>query len=814
MMIAAVILGEFRQAWRGLLRRPAFFLLATFTLALGLGAVTAMFTLLDKALLQPLSFPHADRLVTLGFVDSESPNLNSVAPVFYARLRAISSVESAGMAMGGPADVNFAPDDHPEVAIAWRADRAFIATFGLPMAVGRNFDDAENRPHGPKAVILSNAFWRARFRADPSVVGRTLQVEGQGMQVVGVLPKTFQWPQRFDLIVSMQPDLSSTDSSMNQLILARLKPGATVAGASAETASVMTSILVASSPNPARTREALANSQPPAAIPISRGIFSSGTGNTLWLFLGAAICLLSIAVINLAGLIFLRSLSRTHASAVRAALGSSMGRLSLPAFAEGLLIGIVGAAGGLLFAWIGLRLLGGFVPPAWLRGEDVSLTGTSIAFAVVAGIGAAIGATLVAVVRGRRREWRSQLVGGGRGGLSREDGRLGRMLAVAQIAVAVVLLVGAALFTRTLRELQSVPMGFTSHGVTTFTLSPMKARYVTSSDVTALARSVVDRLMRSPGVEGAGASTNLPTGTQLNWPIVLPNNTMLSAQYRMVSTGFLDAVGIPLLAGRGIAETDASDADPVCVVSATFAREYFNDDPIGHTVKMPVGEKELTLRIVGIVGDVRQFGPAEMAPPIVYTALDQAPEAVWSALREFGPLSFAVRLHQGMGLDDGTLRDAVEEVAPGQPISNVRTLDAVVALTTDAQRLNLMLVGLFAGLALLLASVGLYAVMSVGVAAHRHDYGVRAALGATRQRLLLTVLASASVQVGLGLAIGLAVAMAVSRLLASFLFGVKAFDPLAISSVMLVLGVSGLLASLPPAWRAARVKPMQALRVD
>ncbi|UPG84009.1 ADOP family duplicated permease [Luteibacter aegosomatis] len=814
MTTAAVAVGEFRQAWRGLLRRPAFFLLATFTLALGLGAVTAMFALLDKALLQPLPFPHADRLVTLGFVDSENPSMNSVAPVYYARLKAISSVESAGMAMGGSADINIAPDDHAEVATAWRADRDFVATFGLPMAIGRNFDDAENRPNGPRAVILSDAFWRSRFRADPSVVGRTLQVEGKGMQIVGVLPKTFRWPQHVDLIVSMQPDLASTDSSMNQMIVARLKPGATVAGASAETASVMTSILIASSSNPERMREALANSQPPAAIPITRSIFASTTGNALWLFLGAAVCVLSIAVVNLAGLVFLRSLSRTHASAVRAALGSSMGRLSLPAFAEGLLIGIVGAAGGLVFAWIGLRLLGGFVPPAWLRGEDVSLTGTSVAFAGIAGIGAAMAATLLAVVRGRRREWRSQLVGGGRGGLSREDGRLGRVLVVAQIAVAVVLLVGAALFTRTLRELQSVPMGFASHGVTTFTLSPVKARYPTSADVAVLARGVIDRLLRSPGVEAAGASTNLPTGTQLNWPIVLPNHSMIAGQYRIVSPGFLDAVGIPLLAGRGIAETDASTADPVCVVSASFAREYFGGDAIGHAVTMPAGEKTLALRIVGVVGDVRQFGPAEMAPPIVYTALNQVPPPIWATLRDFGPLSFALRLHPGVGLDDGALRKAVEDVAPGQPISNVRTLDAVVASTTDAQRLNLMLVGLFAGLALLLASVGLYAVMSVGVAAHRHDYGVRAALGATRRRLLLTVLRSASVQVGLGLAIGLALAMAVSRLLASFLFGVKAFDPLAIGSVLLVLGTCGLLASLPPAWRAARVKPMQALRVD
>lgn len=811
-MPASVVLTELRQSWRGLLRRPAFLLLATFTLALGVATITAMFALLDQALLKPLPFPHADRLVAMGTYMDE--NVYGAGHAYYAPLRAMSSIESAGTA-DGPVNVNIAPGGRPQVAVAMHADRDFFATLGLPMALGRNFDDAENRPHGPGAVILTDAFWRARFGADPTVIGRTLDVEGQGMQIVGVLPRAFQWPWGADLVLSMQPDLTSGDLSTNQLIIGRMKPGATVAGTAAETASTLTTLLVAASDDMAKMREGL-RQEPPSAIPLLTAVFAPNTGKTLWLFLGAAACVLLIAVINLASLILLRSLSRTHASAVRAALGSSTGRLSLPACAEGLLTGLLGAAFGLLLAWLGLRLIGDIVPPEWLRGEQVALTGMSVVFALIAGLSAAAGATALAVLRGRRREWRSELVGGGRSGISREDGRTGRALVVAQVAVAVVLLVGAALFTRTLHELESVPMGFTSRNVATFTLSPVKQHYVSVADVSALTRKVLQRLRRLPEAEGAGVSTNLPTGSQLNWPIVLPNGAMVSTQYRMTTAGFLDAVGVPVLAGRDIADSDVAGVDPVCVVSASFARMYFGrDNPLGRTVMLRIDEtRQVPLRVVGVVGDVRQRGPAVAAPPILYTALAQVDERIWSVMREFGPLSFAVRLHPGNGLNDGTLRDAVNEVAPDQPISNVRTLDTVVASTTAAQRLNLLLVGLFAGLALLLASVGLYAVMSVAVAAHRHDYGVRAALGATRNRLLFTVIRSAAIQVGLGLAIGLAAAMVLSRLLTSFLFGIQALDPLAIGAVLLVLSLSGLLASLPPAWRAARVRPMHALRID
>ncbi|GAA0903200.1 ABC transporter permease [Rothia nasimurium] len=812
MIAASVALGEGMQAWRGLLRRPGFLTLAVFTLALGIATVTAVFAMIDQALLKPLPFPDAGRLVTLGSVDDVNENI--AAPGYYAPLKRLPGIESAGMLMNSVINVNIAPGGHPEVALALRADGGFFRTLGMPMALGRNFDEAEDLPHGPRAVILSDAFWRSRFRADPAVVGGSLQVEGRPAQIVGVLPKDFAWPRPFDLAMSLQPDLNDTDLSVNQLIVGRLRPDTTVSSMSAQVAATLTPLLLAGRRDVDRVRGYLA-AFPPNALPLMTSVFAASTGKTVWLFMGAAVCVLLIAGINLASLILLRSLSRTHATAVRAALGSSPGRLSLPALAEGLLIGTLGAVGGLLLAWMGLRMLEGVIPPEWLRGATIRLGATSIAFAFLAGLVAALAATLLAILRARRRDWRGELVSGGRTGMSREDSRTGRALVVAQVAVAVVLLMGAALFTRTVQKLESVPMGFTSHAVGTFTLSPVRERYVSVADATTLARRVVERLQALPGVVQAGLSTNLPTGNQLNYSLTMPDGRNFSAQYRLVSPGFLDTVGVPLLAGRGIVDTDAGSADPVCVVSMTFARRYLGDEPLGKRVSIPTGDDTMmAMRVVGIVGDVRQYGPAEEAPGILYAPVAQMPASIWSVLREFGPFSFAVRRQPGVPMDETALRDAVAAVDNSQPIANVRSLDAVVAGTTSAQRLNLLLVGLFAGLALLLASVGLYAVMSVVVASHRHEYGVRAALGATRSRLLQTVLRAASIQLGLGLAIGLGAALALSRLLESFLFGIAAVDPLAIAAVLLVLGVSGVLASLPPAWRAARVRPMQALRMD
>lgn len=813
-MSAAIYWAETRQSWRALARKPGYLLLAVLTLALGVATTTAVFALLDQALLKPLPFPQPQQLVTLGKAVDGGHNI--AAPGYYPPLRRLSALQSIGILRGFPVPANIARGDTSEVVAAISADEGFLRTLGLPMAAGRNFNAEEDRPGGPQAVILAHRFWQRYFGGDPAAVGRTLQVEGKPVQIVGVLPADFPWAEPFDVVRNMQPDLTATNLSTNEIIVARLRPGVSVAAASAQTAEVLKGVL-RSSPYMTDDWWHQLQRDPPNALPLQDSLYSSYSGNTLWLFFAAAACVLLIAAINLTSLMLLRALGRSHDSAVRAALGAPWTRLSLPALAEGVLIGALGSLAGLALAWLGLRLLGGWVPLLWMRGEAAHLTGASALFALLAGGATALLAAALGIVRGRRRNLVTELAGGGRGGWSLQAGRLGRTLVIAQVAIAVVLLIGAALFTRTLQKLAEVPMGFESRSAMVFTLSPVKERYATAQDAVEQARRIVARLQQVPGIERVGVSSNPPTATQLSWSVEVDGGPSLDSQYRVVTPQFLEVFRIPLLAGRGIADGDVAGAENVCLVSASFAERYLHGQALGKIVTVPDDgdNHRLSMRVVGVVGDVRHTSPAEPPEPTVYQPLAQMSEPMWRIMRSFGALTYALRLHAGAtGVDERALRAAIGEVAPQQPIADLQSMNAVVATTTGEQKLNLLLVGLFAALALLLAAVGLYAVMAVAVAARQHEFGVRAALGAPPARLRQQVLREAGMQIGIGLLLGLGVAMALSRVLQRFLFEVRVADPLAIGAVLLVLAAAGLLAALAPARRAARVPPMQALRAE
>lgn len=809
-----ILVAESLQAWRTLLRKPGYVMLAVFTLALGIATTSLVFSLLDQALLRRLPFAGEDRLATLGVMVDERQNFG--APGLYAAAHEIKSFSNLGMVMMFTANSNVSSGEAVEVLSSLQADRGFLDTLGLPLAVGRNFNAEEDRPGGPGAAILSYAFWQRRFGGDPGVVDRTLRIEGEDVRIVGVLPQAFAWPDRFDILLSLQPDLANRNLSTNQYIIGRMRPGVELGAANAETESRLRTE-VATHTNMSQEGKQFWNQSRIAALPLRDSVFAARSGNTLWMFFGAALCVLLVSAINLSSLMLLRTLARSHDSAVRSALGAPMQRLALPSLAEGALIGLLGVIGGVLLTWIGLRLLGGLVPAEWLRGSDVKLSLGAVAFALFVGIGVALAAALLGALRGQRMDLVRELVGGGRAGLSRGSGRLGRVLVVAQIGVAVVLLVGAALFARSLQQLATVPMGFRSENVTAFTLSPEKTLYPDRASTMQQAERIAEAMHALPGVAAVGASTNLPTNSQLNVTVSFGDGRQENVQYRPVTPEFLQVFDIPMQAGRGIDVNDRAGAEAICVVSVAFAKEYLQNDAIGKIVTLPDdgSSKPFPMRVVGIVGDVRQFGPAEPAPAIVYVPLAQMPEPLWGILRGFYPLSYAVKFKPGAetGMEQ-KLRDAVRGVSPQQPIGDLMPMRAVVAETTSQQKLNLLLVGLFAGLALVLAAVGLYSTMSVSVAARRHEFGVRAALGADPSRLLKLVLRESGLQVAIGLGGGLLVALALSSVLQRFLFGIGAADPVAILFVLLVLATTGLIASLLPALRASRVPPMQALRME
>lgn len=807
---------EVRQAWRGLLRKPAYLLLASGTLALGVGTVALVFSLMDQALFKPLAFPQADRLVAVGIKDGNSV---TGSPGLYVPIKSIKSLAASGMVRGFVRNTNIAGEGGAQVVTALHADGGFLQTLGRPLALGRNFNADEDRPNGPKGVILSHDFWQRHFGGERSVLGRTLEVEGRAVPIIGVLPAGFEWNTRFDLILPLQPDLTATDVlSNNEYIVARLAPGANFASVDAEVSTRLRAYGDAAVRGVSEEAQATWARYRVGIADLKQVVFGSGR-DTLRLFLGAALCVLVIAAVNLANLMLLRAVARSHDGAVRAALGAPWLRVALPSLTEGLLIGLVAAVVGLLLAWLGLRTLAAWVPAEWMRAQTLALSGITVVLSLVTALLVAVLAACIGVWRASRQMLVAELVGGGRSGLSRESGRLGRVLVVTQIAVAVVLLSGAALFLRSLQHLSQVPMGFESRSIVTFALAPVLER---TPDITAAnlqTRRILEALERQPGVLRVGASTNLPTGSQFNMLMQFPDGSQANAQYRPVTPGFLQVFGIPLLAGRGFEpQSDVADGEPVCLVSAAFVRDYLHGgSAIGQIITLPDdgSNHARPMRVVGVVGDVRQGGPAEPAPGVLYIPLAQMPPSMWEIVRSFQPLNYAVRVQPGsLGQVQHDLPRLVERVAPGQPIGDIQTMEQVVASTTNGQKLNLLLVGVFAALALVLASVGLYAVTAVTVAARGSEFGIRAAMGAAPARLARQVLGECARQVALGLGIGLVAALSLARLVQHFLFGVGAADPLAIGAVLVVLALAAVLASLMPALRAARVSPMQALRAE
>ena len=802
------LLSELRQSWRSALRRPGFLALAGATLALGIGASAAVFALVDAVLLAPPPFPQPERLVVLGKGDAHP--WSTISPQQYQLLDGVAGIERLG-AKFAPKDVNVAGTGDPELVTAWPVDAGLLPTLGVAPALGRNFSAEEDRPNGPRAAIVGHAFWQRHFGGDASVIDRSVLVDGVATPIVGVLPATFRLDGSPDVLLPLALAPNSRDSTTNLLVVARLAAGAS-------SAAVGTAFDARLQAHAGELGFSHAHWHPHFSVtPIAKEL-SATARPVLLLFLGCAACVLLLVAVNLSNLMLLRALARGHGVAVRAALGASTAQLALPALGEGLLIGCAGALGGLALAATALRIARAWLPQDWLDPQATLIGTHTVALAVVAALAVAVLATLFGVWRGRSGDATRELSAGARMGTSIAAQRFGRLLVVAQASLATLLLASSALLAHSLWKLSRVDLGFDARGVVTFRLNPAAALYPDSASVQRFAHVLLERLRTEPGVRGVALTTSLPIGPQFNVSMRLSDGSSLpqAPQYRAVSTRSLATFDIPLVAGREFAESDHAGGEPVAIVSAAFARRYLHGDALGQSIKVDDGDDlpMPLMRVVGVAGDVRQFGPQEDAPPTVYVPLAQVPDGLLNLVRQFVPLNAAVRVDGAPAAYAERLRAALREVDARQGIAGLRLFERDVANVTSAQRMNAALVGTFALLAILLAGIGLYSVTAVAVATRRREFGVRAALGAPPTTLLRGVLGAGLRDVGLGLAIGLTAAIAAGRLLERFLFGVHAADPLALAATFAVLLTAGLAATALPALRAARVAPMQALRND
>ncbi|WP_426690135.1 ADOP family duplicated permease [Rhodanobacter ginsengiterrae] len=807
-------LSEIWRAWRASLRRPGFLLLATGVLALGIGASVAVATLIANTLWRPLPVPQPAQLVVFGQLhDNGHPG--GISPHEYQYLDKLDGVTSLGLERPG-STVNVAGAGAPAQVPVIYIDRNMLPTLGLQPVLGRNFDVQEDRPNGPAVVILGHGFWQRSYAGDIHVIGRSLRVEGVPRTIVGVLPAGFNTVLGAgDVVLPTALPPASRDYNHNGTVaIARLAPGADLTAVSAqvdarERAMYRDMAMGGNWQKPRFGAEGLASTVQQDARPM------------LLLFLASALLVLLIALVNLTNLMLLRALSRNHDAAVRSALGASLPRLMLPALGEGLLVGGVGALLGMAFAVLGLALLQGFIPAEWLWGGQLHIGAAAWASAFGVGLLGALLAAVLALWRSRSATSVDELREGGRSGIGLHSGRLGRLLVVAQVALAAVLLCAAGVFMRGLYDASQLRLGFADDHVLTFELAPVKADYPDVAAINVLSQRLVQRLLAIPGVTDAAVTTNLPASNDLYGQLQTnprtPDGKEFVAQYHGIGPGFLKLFSIPLREGRDFKPADTAGSERVVLVSQDLADTYYGGHAVGKMIDVPrEGGGAWSLRIVGVVGATWQRGPLQPLQPVLYIPLAQMPEPSMTIIREMEPLRFALLGH-GNPLDWQTgVREALTEVAPQQPIANLRDMRGIVRQTTQNARLSLWLIGLFAALALLLAAAGLYAVMAVAVAAREREFGVRSALGAAPRRLLGLVLRGGLFQIVAGLAIGVAVALgaahAVAALLMTLLGRSNAFDPMVMLGVCAVLAAAGLLACLLPALRAGRTHPMRALR--
>lgn len=807
-----VWLSEIWRTWRAMLRRPGYLLLATGVLALGMGASVAVFVLIDSVLLRPLPYPQASQLVQYG--QERFGVAYSISPQQYQHLQSLQGVQSTGLMGRYPSPANIAGNGVPELVPTLHADRGFLPTLGVAMAMGRNFSEEEDRPNGPKAVILSHGFWLRRYNGDAGVIGRTLAIEGVSYAIVGVLPMSVDLKQS-DLLLPFALPTDSRDDGINDRAIARLATGVDVASVSAQIDTRLHAMYeAAGGPDAefARHRRFMASDLKTTMRVTARPV--------LMMFLASAALVLLIALVNLANLMLLRTLSRSHDAAVRGALGASWGRRVLPMLAEGLLICLGGIGGGMLLAWLGLSVLRGLIPPEWLAGSSLRIDAAAVTVAFALGMLGTLLAVALGVWRGLASASMEDLREGGRSGLGRRGGLLGRALVIAQMALAATLLCAAGLFLHALYDASRAPLGFTSEGVLTFEVAPVKTNGIDAASVQRLSQRLLDRLSAQPGVEQVTVSTGLPAGDSsqnlylggIHVPGEPPPED--TPQFRGVGKDFFATFEVPVSAGRAFQTSDVRGGENVAIVNQALADSLFGGHALGKTIVIDDDPHVAAARIVGIVGTISPFGPLGDKEGIVYAPMQQMSDGLMRIFLGMESLRFALRVQGDPDDYRRAVQAAVAEVAPNQPIAKMYSMQRVVQETTADTRLNLLLIGIFAMLALALAAVGMYAVVSVSVAIREREFGVRMALGASPARLVRLVLRDGLVQIAIGLALGLALAFVLAGVLRAVLLQIhrSVFDLPVLLTVCGVLAMVGLLACLLPALRTSRVQPMHVLR--
>jgi putative ABC transport system permease protein len=821
---------DLRHALRALRATPSFTIGALLVLALGIGATTAIFSVVDAVALRPLPFADADRIVAVGerwqpmkgpkggpmplggMPGAKPPDpdaLGRIQPQNYLDWVVQQRVfESIAAIDDGPSYTFGQPAGDAEVVFGQRVTASFFDVLGARPALGRLFTTRHEVAGSDRVVVLSHGFWQRHFGSDPSAVGRALPLNGESYEIVGVMPAGFGYPPGaarpaelwVPWVPSAQERVRGRGRSIYLASIARLRPGVSVAQAQAQMSQVAAAIVAA---NPAPT--------PGGGIgvrPLRDHLVGSSTRSWMLMLLGAVGIVLLIACANVANLWLARASVQVRESAVRAALGASRGRLIQRALIESLVVSGAGTLAGVLLAWPCVRLLAAGLPDSLARVATVGVDGRVLVVAAAAALITGLGSGIVPALQSASPALSAVLGESARGGgASRGRRRARAALVVAEVALAVVLLVGAALFIGSFVNVMRVDPGFRSDHLLTAQISPRATPGSSPADLSPAFADIIERARRVPGVvDAAAGSPGIPLRINLwidalRWP-GQPLDPNMAVSIKAVTPGYHRALAVPLAGGRAFTDADRSGAEAVVILSESAVRLVSSGiDPIGRVVAIAGGER----RIVGVVADARQASLEVSAHPEVYLPMAQSPaRAGYVILRTSGDPNDALP----------ALRAIVSQVLPQEPLRQVARMDDLVAAQTAERRLNMLMFGLFGLLGVTIAAVGLFGVLAYLVSQRTRDIGIRMALGATRARVIGGVVAHAGGLVAGGLVVGGLAAWSLSTLAGRFLYGVEPRDVRAYGIALLTLSVAATVATVLPARRAASIDPTEALRQE